>query len=117
MQGLREELKNTKMIFNKDQLQLSSTIGQGTPFCQAHKNLYDIVCCFYVVFRYKICMWMVHSMIINAWSTISPSHKLIHIGRITLSIKLLSSFKGKIIEYMYIFKSEFDRFNNPFDEG
>jgi serine/threonine protein kinase len=29
LQELREELKYTKMIFNKDQLQLSSTIGQG----------------------------------------------------------------------------------------
>ena len=32
LQELREELKNTKMIFKKDQLQLSSTIGQGIPF-------------------------------------------------------------------------------------
>ena len=30
MRELREELKNTKMIFEKDQLQLSSTIGQGS---------------------------------------------------------------------------------------
>ena len=96
LQGLREELKSAKMIFNKDQLQLSRTIGQGTPFQYIIKNLHDIVYSFYVVFRHKICIWMVYSVIIYALSAIPPSHKLIHFGRITLRIKLLSSFKGKM---------------------
>ena len=38
LQELREELKNTEMIFNKDQLQLSSTIGQGNIDGKIHNN-------------------------------------------------------------------------------
>ena len=30
LRELREELRNTKMIFNKEQLHLSNTIGQGS---------------------------------------------------------------------------------------